>query len=191
MEKINASHQSDAAITRGGGMIEGLGLEGTYVAECFGPDGKLKWKDEIVNLVTTEGKNHLLDCYLGTTAKPTYYMGLVSSVSFTATAAGDTAAQINGTNGWKEANSSTFTPTYSGGVRLTPAFSAASSGSKATSSAVAFSITGTGTVKGCFLANSSTLGGTTAPLYSVGTFTGGDKAVGNGDTLNVTYTASV
>jgi len=190
-ERGNASHSNDASVIRGGGISEQAEVHGTYTAECYGPDGKLKWSDTINNVVTTEGKNNLLDCYFGTVAKSTYYMGLISSVSYTATAAGDTAAQINGTNGWKEANSSTFTPTYSGGVRLAPTFAAASSGSKATSAAVAFSITGVGTVKGCFLANSSTLGGTTAPLYSAGTFTGGDKAVGNGDTLNVSWTGSI
>jgi len=190
-EKVNANHSADASIIRGGGMSEKAEIHGTYTAECYGPDGKLKWKDTIENVVTTEGKNDLLDKYFGTVTRPVYYMGLISSVSYSAVAAGDTAAQINGTNGWKEANSSTFTPTYSGGVRLTPAFAAASSGSKATSAAVAYAITSSGTVKGCFLANSSTLGGTTAPLYSAGTFTGGDKAVGNGDTLNVSYSASV
>ncbi len=70
------------------------------------------------------------------------------------------------------------------------AFSAASSGSKATSSAVSFSINATATVGGAFVANNSTKGGTAGTLYSAGAFTVGDKIVTSGDTINVTYTAS-
>jgi hypothetical protein len=56
-------------------------------------------------------------------------------------------------------------------------------------------ITGAGTVKGCFMVLGSgalnTIMNTAGTLYSAGTFSGGDKVVGNGDTLNVSYTASM
>jgi hypothetical protein len=117
------------------------------------------------------------------------YMGLVSSTSYSAVAAADT---MSSHAGWLEAGGANA-PTYSG-TRKTISFSAASSGSKASSAAGSFGITGTGTVKGGFLVlgtgASSTVDNTSGTLYSVGLFSGGDRAVVSGDTLNVSYTAS-
>lgn len=166
-----------------------------YEFECYDADGRLKWRDEFCNLVTTEGKNDLLDKYFkGSSYTAAWYVGLISSVSYSALAAGDTAAQINGTNAWKEANTGggANTPTFSQGTRPALTLGSVSGGSVDNSaSKAAFSITGTGTIKGAFVASVSTLGGTTGKLYSEGTFSA-DRSVVNGDTLNVqvTLTAS-
>jgi hypothetical protein len=153
---------------------------GKYTVTCVGPDGNVKWTDEINNLVTTVGKNDLLDKYLaGSAYTATWYLGLISITSYTAVAAGDTAASHAG---WTES------VVYSNANRPTPTFNAASAGSKATT-ATAFNINGTDTIKGCFLISNNTKSGTSGTLYSAGLFSGGDKAVGSGDTLNVTYTA--
>jgi len=115
------------------------------------------------------------------------FLGLISSTGYSAVAAGDTA---NSHAGWVEFNG------YSETTRRPPSFAAASSGSKATSAAVTFSITSANTVKGTFLvANTGTglaaaKGGFSGSLYSAGLFTGGDKTVGNGDVVSITYTAS-
>lgn len=194
----NAQTTTTAAIVRAASQVESAAAveaHGRYTVTCVGRDGRVKWTDTIENVVTTEGKNLALDTYLAgssyTVTGP--YMGLISSVSFSAVAAGDTAAQINGTNGWKEAGS-TNAPTYSG-TRKTCVWSSASGGSKSLSAALSFSITGSGTIKGCFIVYgsgaSSTLENSGGKVYSAGLFSGGDKVVSNGDTLNVNYTASL
>lgn len=187
IEKISTTDSTDASVTRGASFNEDVNLSGVYTATCIGSDGKIKWTDTFKNTVVTQGKNHLLDTYLaGTSYTSAWYLGLISSVGYSAIAAGDTAGSHAG---WTEAN------TYSEGTRQAPSFSAASSGSKATSSDVGFSINASVTVKGAFLTSnntktSTTNGGANDILYSAGLFSGGDKVLGSGDTLNVSYTAS-
>lgn len=184
IEKSGPGESGDAGVMRGAGLCAESEVHGRYTVQCFGPDGKLKWSDEIENLVTTVGKNNMLDNHLaGSAYTAAWYMGLIGATSYTTGAAvGDTAASHGG---WAE------DVTYSQGARPTAAFSAASAGSKALSSALTFSINGTVTIKGCFLISNSTKGGTTGTLYSAGTFTGGDKALASGDTLSVSYSSSL
>jgi hypothetical protein len=191
-EKLNAQNLADACVQRGAGHSEKAEAHGVYKVTCRDKDGNIKWEDEIDNLVTTVGKNLALDTFLAgsgyTVTGP--FIGLISSVSYSAINAADTMASHSG---WLEAGGANA-PTYSGN-RPTAAWAAASGGSKSLSANASFSITGTGTVKGCFLVLGSgavnTKDNTGGTLYSAGLFTGGDKAVANTDTLTVSYTASL
>ena len=191
-EKINTSTFADATITRGASNMEEVSLSGKYVAQCFDVHGNLKWEEKFDNLVTTQGKNHLLNTYLASNtfsavAGGKVFLGIISATGYTAVAAGDTA---NSHTGWTEFSG------YSQADRVKPSFAAASSGSKATSSAAVFSITSANTIKGTFLmannnaGGAATKGGYSGILYSAGLFTGGDKIIANGDVVNITYTAS-
>jgi hypothetical protein len=191
-ERAQARECNDASVIRGSGIGEQAQAHGRYEIECIGADGKLKWRDVIENVVATVGKNLALDTFLAGSAYTVVgpFMSLISSVSYTAVAAGDTMASHAG---WLEAGGANA-PTYSGN-RKTAAWSAAASGAKALSAALSFAITGTGTVKGAFLCYGSgalnTKDNTAGVLWSAGTFSTGDKAVVNGDTLNVNYSTSL
>ena len=192
IEKATAESCTDASVERGAAHTEKADAHGVYHIECVGSDGKVKWTDTAINTVATVGKNLALDTYLAGAAYTVVgpFMGLISSTSFTAIAAADTMASHAG---WLEAGNANA-PTYTA-PRKTAAWSAASAGSKALSAALSFAITGSGTVKGCFMVYGtgalSTIDNTAGTLYSAGLFTGGDKIVANLDTLNVSYTASL
>ena len=182
-EKADPVSMSAAGIGRNSGMAESAIASGVYVVECFDADGNLKWSDQFDNLVTTVGKNDALDKYLaGSAYTATWYLGLIDSTGYTAVAVGDTAASHAG---WTENTG------YSQGARPVASWSAAAAGSKALSTPAVFNMTATATIKGAILINNSTKAGTTGVLYSAGLFSGGDKPVQNGDTLNVSYAASL
>lgn len=190
----NAQTSATAAATFGA-VINEAAAHGHYIAwltRCD-PTCHEVWRDNVENVVTTVGRNLALDTYLAGSAYTVTgpFMGLISSVSYTTgPVAADTMASHGG---WTEAGA-TNAPTYTA-PRKTLAWSAASGASKATSSAASFSFTGSGTVKGCFIVYGSgalsTIDNTAGTIYSAGLFTGGDKVVASGDTLNITYTASM
>jgi hypothetical protein len=182
-DKVQISDVCEASVIRGASHSEVTSISGYYTVECFN-NGQLKWKDDIHNVVTTVGKNFTMDTTLGNTAGGAVVMGLKGTG--TAVAADTQASHAS----WLEVGLANA-PTYTGN-RPTPTFSAASAGAKATSSAVTFAITSSGTVAGCFIniGGSSTKDNTTGTLFSAGDFTAGSKTVTSGDTLSVTYTAT-
>jgi Tfp pilus assembly protein PilV len=191
-ERANAGDQLAASMSAAHGIAEEAAAHGRFVFECFEYEGgPLLWREELDNVVCTAGKNVALDAYLAGSAYTVVgpFLGLISSVSFTAVAAADTMASHAG---WLEAGNA-HAPTYSG-TRGTAAWSAASAGSKALSAALSFTFTGTGTVQGAFLTFGTgavnTVDSTAGTLYSAGTF-GAAQPVISGNVLNVSYTASL
>jgi hypothetical protein len=137
-------------------------------------------------LVVTEGKNDLLTNYLkGSSYTAAFYVGLVDNAGFSAYAATDVAAQINGTNGWAES------VVYSNANRVTWTGGTASAGSIDNSGSPAvFNINASGTVRGGFMITNNTKSGTTGVLYGEADYAA-SRGVASGDTLNVTATCTV
>lgn len=187
MEKCISSVASDAAIIFGSGAHnESISASGVYTATCIDENGHIKWEEDFHNVVCIQGKNYLLDQSFASSSTNVIRVGLKGTGVEPNTGTYTTHAA------WAEIT------TYSGS-RGTPAFSAASAGSKSTSSAVSFAINGTATVAGCFVVMASTattlgtigdVAATGAVLYSAGDFAS-SKGVSSGDTLNVSYTASL
>lgn len=151
-----------------------------YEFECYDKDGNLKWKDGFTNLVTTQGKDYILAT--GAASAIAKFLGLVDGAAAPTFAAADTLASHAG---WTENTA------YSNAARPTIGWAAPSAGSMSTSAAVAFNINATATIAGAFSADNSTKGGTAGNLYSEGAFSGGNKSVASGDTVNVSLTLSV
>jgi hypothetical protein len=157
-------------------LNEELGFNNIYKVICRGADGEVKWIEEQPNLVTTVGKNHLLDTvFHAGSAVTTWYIGL--KAAGTALVA-DTLASHSS---WSEVS------TYAG-TRKEWTEGAASSGSTTNASSVDYAINATATVSGAFLASATS--GTTGTLFGVAEFSS-SRSVVSGDTLQVTLTVSV
>ncbi len=171
---------ASATVQAGAGIRALTGHSHHFKVECFDKFGKLKWTEEFENLVVDVGLDEVLDkFYKGSTYTASHFVGLTDGTP--TIAAGDTMASHAG---WTE-------PTgYSEAVRQTYTPGAVSSQSVDNSASKAvFSINATITVGGAFLTTNNTKGGTTGILIGVGAFAA-DRSLANGDTLNVTVTAT-
>ncbi len=156
-------------------LVEGVRVPHIkYALECFGPDGKLKWSEDITNLVVTAGKTFWVDTLLkGSAYTAAWYMGLKG----TGTAlAADTLASHGS---WSE-----ITP-YAGN-RPAITWGTTATGSN-TASGVAFTMNAATTIYGAFICTVNT--GTAGTLYSVADL-GTPRGVGSGDVVTITPTLS-
>lgn len=164
------------------GSRSGVKVGGVFTVECYGPDGKLKWRDTAKNLVTTEGLNHILDVlFAGDTQVNPWYVGLLAASP--TPAAGWTKTQVGAADfvAYDEATLQTF-------VDARTNQTVDNSASKA-----AFTISTNGSsIGGAYLASASTkaVEGGAAEILCAAAFTGGNKAADDNDTLQVTYTFS-
>ena len=179
-DKAGYGARVSASAARNTGAVAGAGFGGRYHCVCRNPDGDIKWVEQIKNLVTDEGINYALDAALsGGTPITSWFIILTDSAP--TVAAGDTLASHAG---WAE-----FT-NYSGSRKAWTDGGVSAKSVDNVGNEAAFVIdTDAQTIGGAGL--SSVASGTSGTLYSVGAFTGGDKTgVDDGDTLNVTYTAT-
>jgi hypothetical protein len=178
-----------AALIAASAVRDAVQIKGVFRAQHI-RDGRVIWEESFNNTVVTVGKNSMLDNFLAGSAYTVTgpFMGLISGTP--TTAAADT---MSSHAGWTEVGG-TNAPAYSGN-RPTAAWSAASAGAKALSSALNFTFTSGGTVGGAFLVLGSgavnTKDNTSGTLFSAGAFGTGNRAVLTSDQLNVSYSVSV
>lgn len=161
--------------------------------------GRLLNEFVIPNLITNEGKNHILNVqFNGTTQRTTWYLGLIDNAGFTAVAATDNYDNINQAgNGWDEFTSYTDRNNADNATTRPVWPEDAASGQAITNTTLAiYDFTATGTVKGLFVAagtNAATKGDHTAGtghiLWAATPFAA-NVDVNNGDDLSVTYSVS-
>jgi hypothetical protein len=168
---------------------ERMGAGGVFTVTCVGADGQEKWSDTFHNLVVNQGLQDMNSKYfVGAGYTASWFLGLVQGPgSGTTFAAADTLASHAG---WTELVPGTA---YTGN-RKTATFGTATTADPSvitnSASPASFAMLVNATVVACaFL--SSVSSGTSGILFSAGDFTGGDKTVDNGDTLNVTYSFSL
>lgn len=176
-------------------------ISGRYDVECIGPDGKLKWKDSIENVITDVGANLVLNQAFGANQNTLFFLGLISSVGYTGipVVADTMSSHASSNHAWVEAGNGSNYPNWStpsSNARATITWSAASGRAKAIASAASFVIaTNGGTIKGCFIVTGTgavaTNNDTNGTLYSAGVFTGGERVVQVADTVNVSYTTTL
>ena len=186
--KAKSTDSVASSVTQFKGFNEGARGGGTFHFQCFDKDGNLKWSDSAKNIVVNVGLQDMNTKYFkGVSYSAAWYIGLVTGPGAGNTyAAGDTLASHGG---WTENTS------YSGGNRATATFGTATTADPSvidnSGSVAVFSITGSATIAGAFLTTTQSNSSTSGLLFSVSNFTGGDRAVINGDTLNVTYQFSL
>jgi hypothetical protein len=185
MEFSSAKDQVSASLITRPALGETVGAGGVYTVECVGPDGQVKWTDQFHNLVVNQGLANMNGAYFaGTAQTTTWYLGLVEGPgSGTTFAAADTLVSHAG---WTESTAYT-------GNRKAVTFGSATTANPSvitnSASPSSFTMNATATIAGAFL--TSVASGTSGILFSAGDFTGGDKSVASGDTLNVTYQFSL
>ncbi len=159
-----------------------LGMKGHWEVTCRDKHGNVKWKDTIDNIVVNAGLNHILDVVLSAATQVTaWYIGLLSATP--TVAAADTMASHGGwteVTAYDEADRQGFTEAGASSQSLSN-----------TASPAVFTISTNGTqIGGAFLTSNNTKGGTTGTLYAAGAFTAGNKDLDDGDTIDVTLTAT-
>jgi hypothetical protein len=181
MEKGNATEQVGVTVTRGAGVSETMTAKGVYTVECFDKDGNLKFRDTSDNVITTQGKNYILDKLGANTYAGPWYCGLVTAGTATSTStyASPTVTEWTGistraTFAWSSGTST---------MVLTCSFSSVAAAATVTGYIMVTGGSGVTTT-----GNTAATGGV---LCSASAFSSGSKILAIGDSLNITWTCTV
>jgi len=190
-DRLSPRDNAVANLIRSGILLDGLKTLGIFHAECLDKDGRVKWRDSAPNVVTTQGKNSILDQYMDRgTAFAEIVLGLHTTV-------GNAASTYNSPSPQVEVAGAVVA------ARIRPTWAAATGGAKNNNaSPTSFPIISTAApasttgITGCFLATG--IAGITVPghttvgsiLVSSGSFSVARPVV-SGDTLNVTYSLTL
>jgi hypothetical protein len=169
-----------------------INVSGMYTAECFDADGNLKWSNDFHNIIVSEGLKYINDSFFsGSNYTAVWELGLVAGPSTmnTYNATDTIFSSIN--RRWRyfdtgDSKNNKKMVSFNTATMQTPSVISLVS-------PVSFPIINSGgTIAGaCLIASGNSLTGSVGLLFSVGNFTNGDKIVGLGDTVFVTYTYSV
>jgi hypothetical protein len=171
--------------------IESALAGGVFTVTCYDKNGNLKWEEKNHNLVVNEGLQDMNTQYFkGVTYSAAWYIGLITGPSSGTTFSATQTLASHGTTGgggWTE-------DTNYAGNRKAATFGTATTADPSvisnSASPAQFVMNNTTTIAGAFLCNVAS--GTSGILFSASDFQApGDRAVVNGDTLNVTYQFSL
>jgi hypothetical protein len=176
--RSNFGVKQDASMGAVVGLRAIVKFRNTYVFECRDKFGNLKWREEVHNLVTTEGLNDALTQHLkGSNYTAAWFVGLYGG-----TGTLNAADVMSSHAGWTEVVA------YSETYRQTLTLGTASAGSISnTASKAVFTMNGAYTAKGGFVVAEHTKSGTTGVLYGEAAFSA-DRSGDTGDTITVTVT---
>lgn len=155
-------------------------MTGRYNVDHF-RNSRLIAKYIIYNDITNEGKNTIFDVMFNSATQiltASWFIGLINITSFSALAATDVMASHGS---WTE-----FTA-YTQANRVAWGSIASAAQTVTNTTPAQFDMSGSGTVKGIFIASNNTKGGTTGKLWSTALFSA-DVPVVNSDQLKITYT---
>lgn len=155
-------------------------LKGTYVVECY-RNGEKIWEERVDNVVTKEGKNHMLKVAISKEENPVagWYVGLIGAN--VTPSENDTAQSALGASGTYQE----FTA-YEGGVRPTFQCAFQGAGVNNTANPATFQFSVNATVYGVFIVSNSTKGSNQGILLSAARF-GSPRQFSQGDALVVYY----
>jgi len=191
-DRFNIHDKAACQVVRGGVLLnsDGLAKQGEDKIPFIGKfrtehwrKGKLIDVREILNDLTTVGKNAILNTYFNELTQivtANWCTGLINNASFTGYNIADTMASHGGWTEWTA---------YTQTTRVAWTQGTAASAAITNSSPMVFDINGTGDIRGLFVTTVNTKGGTTGVLWSAASYTSVVSVI-PGDQIRSTYSLS-